>query len=62
MAKTDADVDLAKMVGKIVNSDDDLLKMIIKGYLQLDDKDKAAIRKLVDGLVNEMNKKNTPGE
>ncbi len=62
MAKTDADVDLAKMVGKIVNSDDDLLKMIIKGYLQLDDKDKVAIRKLVDGLVNEMNKKNTPGE
>ena len=62
MEKTDPDVDLAKMVGKIVNSDDDLIKLIIKSYFQLDEKDKAAIRNLVDRLVDETRKKNTPGE
>lgn len=62
MEKTDPDVDLAKMVGKIVSSDDDLIKLIIKSYFQLDEKDKAAIRKLVDHLVDETRKKNTPGE
>lgn len=62
MEKPDPDVDLAKMVGKIVNSDDDLIKLIIKSYFQLDEKDKAAIRKLVDRLVDETRKKNPPGE
>lgn len=62
MEKSDPDTELAKILGQIAGSNDTLIKAIIKSYWLLDDKDKAAIRKLVDGLVNEMNKKNTPGE
>lgn len=62
MEKADPDTELAKILGQIAGSNDELIKAIIKSYWLLDDKDKAAIRKLVDGLVNEMNKKNTPGE
>lgn len=59
---TDEDTELAKILGQIAGSNDTLIKAIIKSYWLLDEKDKAAVRKLVDRLVDEMNKKNTPGE
>lgn len=62
MEHTDEDTELAKILGQIAGSNDELIKAIIKSYWLLDEKDKAAVRKLVDRLVDEMNKKNTPGE
>lgn len=62
MEHTDEDTELAKILGQIAGSNDTLIKAIIKSYWLLDEKDKAAVRKLVDRLVDEMNKKNTPGE
>lgn len=62
MEKSDPDTELAKILGQIAGSNDTLIKAIIKSYWLLDEKDKAAVRKLVDRLVDEMNKKNTPGE
>ena len=62
MEKSDPDTELAKILGQIAGSNDELIKAIIKSYWLLDEKDKAAVRKLVDRLVDEMNKKNTPGE
>lgn len=59
---TDEDTELAKILGQIAGSNDDLIKAIIKSYWLLDEKDKAAVRKMVDRLVDEMGKKNTPGE
>lgn len=58
----DEDTELAKILGQIAGSNDDLIKAIIKSYWLLDEKDKAAVRKMVDRLVDEMGKKNTPGE
>lgn len=62
MEHTDEDTELAKILGQIAGSNDTLIKAIIKSYWLLDDKDKAAVRKMVDRLVEEMGKKNTPGE
>ena len=62
MEHTDEDTELAKILGQIVGSNDELIKAIIKSYWLLDEKDKAAVRKMVDRLVEEMGKKNTPGE
>ena len=59
---TDEDTELAKILGQIAGSNDELIKAIIKSYWLLDEKDKAAVRKMVDRLVDEMGKKNTPGE
>lgn len=58
----DEDTELAKILGQIAGSNDDLIKAIIKSYWLLDEKDKAAVRKMVDRLVDEMGKKNTPGK
>lgn len=58
----DADTELAKILGQIAGSNDELIKAIIKSYWLLDERDKAAVRKMVDRLVDEMGKKNTPGE
>lgn len=60
--QADPDTELAKIFGQIAGSDDDLIKAIIKSYWMLDDKDKAAVHKLVDRFLDEMNKKKTPGE
>ena len=60
--QADPDTELAKIFGQIAGSDDDLIKAIIKSYWLLDDKDKAAVHKLVDRFLDEMNKKKTPGE
>lgn len=62
LEKTDEDTELAKILGQISGSNDILIKAIIKSYWLLDDKDRAAVRKMVDRLVEEMGKKNTPGE
>lgn len=59
---TDEDTELAKILGQIAGSNDELIKAIIKSYWLLDEKDKAAVRKMVDRLIDEMGKKNTPGE
>ena len=40
-------------------SDDDLIKRIIKAYWLMDDDEKAAIRKLIDGFTK--NKAPVPG-
>lgn len=58
--QADPDTELAKIFGQIAGSDDDLIKAIIKSYWMLDDK--AAVHKLVDRFLDEMNKKKTPGE
>ena len=60
--QSNPDTELAKIFGQIAGSDDDLIKAIIKSYWMLDDKDKAAVHKLVDRFLDEMNKKKTPGE
>lgn len=60
--QADPDTELAKIFGQIAGSDDDLIKAIIKSYWLLDDKDKAAVHKLVDRFLDEMNKKKTPGQ
>lgn len=62
MEHTDEDTELAKILGQIAGSNNELIKAIIKSYWLLDEKDKAAVRKMVDRLVDEMGKKNTPGE
>ena len=46
----DDEQELADLFAAIAVSDDDLIKRIIKAYWQLDEKEKAAIRKLIDGL------------
>lgn len=59
---TDDDIELAKIMGQISGSNSSLIKAIIKAYWQLDENDRLAIQKLVEHLVEEMGKKNTPGE
>lgn len=44
------DEELAETMSQIQSSNDDLIKKIIKAYWALDDKEKAAIRKLIDGM------------
>lgn len=46
----DADAEFAVILGEIAGSDDDIIKKIIKAYWVLNDKEKAAIRKLIDNL------------
>ena len=47
----DDEQELADLFAAVAISDDnDLIKRIIKTYLQMDEKEKAAIRKLIDGL------------
>lgn len=54
--------ELATVWAQIKASDDDLIKAIIKSYWQLSDSDKAAVRKMVDKMVDELNKKKSPGD
>ena len=60
--KKDADDDLNRMFEEIGASDDELIKAIVRGYWQLNDSDKAAVRNLVDNMLDELNKKKNPGE
>lgn len=48
----DDDVELIEILAQIGQSEDDLIKRIIKGYWRLDEKEKAAIRKLIDSLCD----------
>lgn len=48
--KQEPDDELAYVFAQIKISDDDLIKKIIKTYWSLDEKEKAVIRKLIDGL------------
>lgn len=62
MRTDDADgQELSDIWAEIEKTDDVLIKAIVKAYWKLDEKDKAAVRKLVDRFVEEMNKKKSPG-
>lgn len=54
----DEDEEFARVCEQINLSDDELIKRIIKAYWFLDEKEKAAIRKLIDGFTQKEN----PGE
>lgn len=45
------DAEFMRVCEQINMSDDDLIKRIIKSYWGLDEKEKAAIRKLIDGFL-----------
>lgn len=44
------DDELAQVFSSIAASDDELIKRIIRAYWRLDDKEKAAVKKLIDGF------------
>lgn len=46
----DEDAELQEVFAQISVSDDDLIRRIIKAYWFLDEKEKAAIKKLIDSL------------
>lgn len=48
----DEDAELIEIFAQIGQSEDELIKRIIKGYWKLDEKEKAAIRKLIDSLCD----------
>lgn len=48
----DADAEFLEICEAINISDDPIIKRIIRAYWSLDDKEKAAIRKLIDGLTD----------
>lgn len=54
--------ELAAIWAQIKVSDDNLIKAIIKSYWQLGDSDKAAVRKMVDNMLEELDKKKNPGD
>lgn len=47
----DEDEEFLEVMERIHMSDDDLIKRIIKAYWLMDDDEKAAIRKLIDGFI-----------
>ena len=47
----DEDEEFHEVMERIHMSDDDLIKRIIKAYWLMDDDEKAAIRKLIDGFT-----------
>ena len=49
----DEDAEFARVCEEINLSDDDLIKRIIRAYWFLDEKEKAAIRKLIDGFSSQ---------
>lgn len=53
--------ELDKIFAEIGASDDELVKAAIRVYWRLDEKEKAAIRKLTSDLVEELSKKKSPG-
>lgn len=52
-----ADLDL--IMTEIQESDDDLIKSIVRAYWKLPDEKKAAIRDLVDGIISNLEKEKT---
>lgn len=50
------DADFIQIMAEIQVSDDDFIKALLKSYWKLNESEKAAIRKLVDGMIEE-NKK-----
>ena len=61
VAMDDSD-ELNRIFEEIGASDDELIKAAIRVYWRLDEREKAAIRKLTSGLVAELDKKKNPGE
>lgn len=55
------DDELGKIFAEVGASNDALIKAILKAYWKLDEKEKAAIRKLIDDLL-EHYKKEKPGD
>lgn len=53
--------ELDKIFAEIGASDDELVKAAIRVYWRLDEKEKAAIRKLTSDLAEELSKKKSPG-
>lgn len=47
------DDELEQVFSAIAASDDELIKRIIRAYWRLDDKEKAAVKKLIDGFSSE---------
>lgn len=47
------DEDLVQTLAEIEVSDDSFIKAILRAYWKLSDNEKAAIHKLVDGMINE---------
>lgn len=54
--------ELARIFEEIESPDDELVKAAIRVYWRLDEKEKAAIRKLTSDLVAELDEKKSPGE
>lgn len=46
-----ADDELSQVFSAIAASDDELIKRIIRAYWKLDDREKAAVKKLIDGFT-----------
>ena len=57
--RPDPDDEIDRILAQISASDDELIRRIIRAYWRLDQKEKAAISKLIDGLCEN---RNTPGE
>lgn len=49
----DEDAEWQEVLAQITVSDDDLIKRIIKAYWFLDEKEKAAVRKLIDNFTEQ---------
>lgn len=54
LADTLPEDELATIRAQIKTSDDELIKAIVKSYWQLEESDKAAVRKLVNRFVDDM--------
>ena len=57
--RPDPDDEIERILAQISASDDELIRRIIRAYWRLDEKEKAAISKLIDGLCEN---RNTPGD
>lgn len=57
--RPDPDDEIDRILAQISASDDELIRRIIRAYWRLDEKEKAAISKLIDGLCEN---RNTPGD
>lgn len=54
------DDELAEVYSAIATSNDEFIKRIIRAYWKLDDTEKAAVKKLIDGFASEMNQQQEP--
>lgn len=57
--QSDPDDEIDRILAQISASDDELIRRIIRAYWRLDEKEKAAISKLIDGLCEN---RSTPGD